>query len=65
MPLKQGTSEKTISQNIKKEEDAGKSKAQAEAIAMDYSMRTNKRVPMPSGPTMAPGNKRVPVQGKK
>ena len=34
MPIKKGFSKKTIGENIKKEEDAGKPKDQAEAIAL-------------------------------
>jgi hypothetical protein len=43
MPLKQGYSKKTISQNIKTERAAGKPQDQAVAIAMSTAERAKKR----------------------
>ena len=42
MPLKRGSSKKTISSNIKTEIAAGKPQKQAVAIALDVARRTKK-----------------------
>lgn len=43
MPLKQGSSQKTISQNIKTEKKAGKPQDQAVAIAMNVARENMKK----------------------
>ena len=43
MPLKRGSSRKTISENIKRERKAGKKPKQAVAIALDVARRSNKK----------------------
>ena len=43
MPLKKGSSRKTISQNIRTEMAAGKPQKQAVAIALDVAKRPKKR----------------------
>ena len=45
MPLKKGTSKKTISQNIKTEMAHGKPKKQAVAIALDTARRSGAKIP--------------------
>lgn len=42
MPLKCGTSKKTVSENIKREIHAGKKQSQAVAIAMDKKRASQK-----------------------
>ena len=43
MPLKRGSSKKTISENIRREMHAGKSQAQSIAIAMRMAGKSKKK----------------------
>lgn len=43
MPLKKGSSQKTVSQNVKTEMHAGKPQRQAVAIALEQARRSKKK----------------------
>ena len=45
MPLKRGTSKKTVGINVKRELAAGKKKSQAVAIALDVARRSGAKIP--------------------
>lgn len=49
MPLKRGTSRKTIGKNIAAEEAAGKPHKQAVAIALNTARRSGAKIPKPKG----------------
>jgi len=48
MPLKRGYSQKSISENIRREMRAGKSREQATAIALDTARKAAERAGKPS-----------------
>lgn len=45
MPLIKSASKKAIGENIKREEEAGKNKKQAVAIALDISRKAGAKIP--------------------
>jgi len=47
MPLKAGKSRETISQNIKREIEAGRPQKQAVAIALNKARESGARIPKP------------------
>ena len=55
MPLKKGTSRKTISENIRTERHAGKPQKQAIAIALNTARKSGAKLPKPK--------KRLPKRG--
>lgn len=57
MPLKKGYSRKTIGENIKKEEKAGRSKDQAIAIALNSARESAKKAGKPSKAPKRKGKK--------